>query len=422
MRFKDFHRNIKIRIIIALLSGSIGGMIFPFMAIYFVDNFGPRIAGILLLINVILGILVTFIGGYVADKFGRKKIILSVEFIRLIAFIIMAFCNSPWFKSALITFIMMSISGISTKLANPATNAMLIDVSTQAQRKYMYSIMYWINNLSIAIGGVIGALLFKEYLFHLLFFLSIITIFVVVMIAVFIEESYIPTASGYKSFRHIKGIFVNYGTVLQDRTFVLFVIAGAFLVSMEFQLTNYIGIRLSNEMATQQFLFWKIDGIRMMGLLRSENTIIVVLLMLIVTKITDQFNEKIILINSCLIYTICYGVISFSTNAWLLIIMMFIVTLAEVLRTPIEQSYMAAIPPQETRSSYIAFNGLKLNLSMLIASFTVILSSFLSPVVITAFITATGLVGALIFTLIIPSLEERKYRGNTENIKAIKKS
>ncbi|MGU9537292.1 MFS transporter, partial [Proteus mirabilis] len=87
-------------------------------------------------------------GGYVADKFGRKKIILSVEFIRLIAFIIMAFCNSPWFKSALITFIMMSISGISTKLANPATNAMLIDVSTQAQRKYMYSIMYWINNLS----------------------------------------------------------------------------------------------------------------------------------------------------------------------------------------------------------------------------------------------------------------------------------
>ena len=44
---------------------------------------------------------------------------------------------------------------------NPATEAMLIDVSTPENRKVMYSINYWAINLSIAIGAIFGGYYLK---------------------------------------------------------------------------------------------------------------------------------------------------------------------------------------------------------------------------------------------------------------------
>ncbi|MFP3471862.1 hypothetical protein R0J90_17600, partial [Micrococcus sp. SIMBA_144] len=72
---------------------------------------------------------------------------------------------------------------------------------------------------------------------------------------------------------------------------------------MAFQLTNYIGIRLSEEMPTQQFLLWEFDGVQTMGFLRSENTIMVVILMLFVTRIPHSLKDKSVLVWSCFFFT-----------------------------------------------------------------------------------------------------------------------
>ncbi|WP_257348746.1 MDR family MFS transporter [Pseudalkalibacillus decolorationis] len=408
MRFRDFHRNIKVRIIESFMSRFVGSMIFPFMAIYLAFHFGAKVAGMLLLVNVFVGIGITFIGGYFADQFGRKKIMLFAEVLRLLAFTTMMICNSPWFNEPLITFFMMTVNSICWGLAGPANQAMLIDVSSPDQRKLMYSITYWANNLSIAIGGIIGAFLFKDYLFELFLALSVVTAVVVVLIAFFIDESYAPVESNLTATGHVLQLFSNYKRVLHDRLFVMFVLAGVLILSLEFHLTNYIGIRLTDEMPTQQFLWWDIDGVRMMGFLRSENTILVALLMLFVTKLTDSFKDKTVLVTSCFVYTICNGVLAYSNSIWILFVMMAVLTIMEVFRVPVEQSYMASIPPDDARSSYMAFNGLKFNLSMLIASVTVTLGAILPSSVMAIFITLTGLAGTLIYYLIAPQLDVRK--------------
>ncbi|WP_254391733.1 hypothetical protein [Terribacillus sp. DMT04] len=74
MRFRDFHPNIKIRLIESFVSSLIGSMVMPFMTIYLAMHFGAKVAGILLLVNVFLGIGMSLLGGYFSDVFGRRKI------------------------------------------------------------------------------------------------------------------------------------------------------------------------------------------------------------------------------------------------------------------------------------------------------------------------------------------------------------
>ena len=408
MNLLKFHKNIKIRLLESFLSSSIGSMIFPFMAIYLSRHFGVKQAGLLLLINVFIGIILNFFGGYFSDQFGRKKIMVFAETLRLFAFITMMFCNSPWLSSPIITFFMMTVNSICWGLAGPANQAMLIDVSKPEERKLMYSIMYWSNNLSIAIGGMLGGFLFKSYLFELLLALSIASLITWVLITFFVEESMIIQQSETKTIRlHAKKMFSNYRDVFQDKLFILYVLAGLLVLSMEFQLTNYISIRLTNEMHNQHFLNWTFGGIEMTGFLRTENTVLVVVMALFATRIVKSMNDQQTLIWSCVAFVAGYAVISYSNSIWLLFIAMFVATVAEVLRVPVQQNYMAHLPAEDTRSSYMAVAGLTFNLAMFICSLTVSLSAFLSKFATSFFVTSLGVIGVLIFVRITPALERR---------------
>ena len=74
---------------------------------------------------------------------------------------------------------------------NPATEAMLIDVSTPENRKVMYSINYWAINLSIAIGAIFGGLLFENYRLQLFIVLTLVAIITLYVMAVYMEEVYV---------------------------------------------------------------------------------------------------------------------------------------------------------------------------------------------------------------------------------------
>lgn len=408
MNIRQFHRTIKIRIFESFLSSAIGSMIFPFMAIYLSAHFGMKTTGILLLINVFIGIAINFFGGYFSDSFGRKKLIVFAETLRFLAFFTMMICNSPWFTSPVITFLMMTVNSICWGLAGPANQAMLIDVSQPEERKIMYTIMYWANNLSIAFGGILGGFLFREHLFELLTALTITSLITWVLITFFIDESYVPVQTEKKTAgTHIVQLFSNYRNVFQDKIFVFYVLAGILVLSMEFQLSNYISIRIAKELPVQHIFDWQFGGIEMTGFLRTENTILVVVMALFATKLVSNFKDRNVLIISCLVFVISYAIISYTNNIWLLFIAMLIATVAEVMRVPVQQNYMANLPPENARSSYLAVNGLTYNVSMLICSITVTLSAFLSNLGTSIFITAIGLIGVIIFYQIAPALDRR---------------
>ena len=73
MRIRDWDRNLRIRLVGESFVGVTFWMIFPFIAIYFSNMFGREKAGILLVISQFFSVFANLLGGYFADRFGRKK-------------------------------------------------------------------------------------------------------------------------------------------------------------------------------------------------------------------------------------------------------------------------------------------------------------------------------------------------------------
>jgi MFS transporter, DHA1 family, multidrug resistance protein B len=76
MAWKDYPQNIKVRLITSFFNRAIGSSVMPFMALFFAQHKGAVWAGIFLAITVIISFFINFIGGYISDRFPRKKIII----------------------------------------------------------------------------------------------------------------------------------------------------------------------------------------------------------------------------------------------------------------------------------------------------------------------------------------------------------
>lgn len=424
MEFLQFNRNIKIRFFLQFFTTIASMAITPYLVIYFENRLGTVTTGLMFLGVIFSSMVGSIIGGYYSDRLGRKSIILLSEAFISIGYLSVAMVNSPWVNSPYITFILLLIIYFFSGMVNPAYQALIIDVSTPNNRKEIYTFSYWLNNLGIAIGGIIGAFLFKEYLFILLIGASLINLLSFLITLFFINETYIPntvaktikpTVQMSKSSlnKSIKPIVQNFIKVLRNKKFAALAIANILILSLELQLTNYIEIRLDNLISDKPLipkLNFTVDGIEMIGILRTENTILVVVLSIFISLILKKFKDKHLLISGLLLYTIGYAVISYSSIPWILLIAMFFATIGELIHIPIKQTFVANIVPDDERSSYMAVYGLTSLFANIIAGVFIIIGVFMEPLLVTSIFLLMGLTSIIIFERLLT--EETKSNDN----------
>ncbi|MDR7002575.1 MFS transporter [Neobacillus niacini] len=73
MRIRDWDRNLKVRLFAEAMMNITFWMFFPFLTIYFAEEFGKNKAGLLLVFSQVFSVMANFTGGYCADRFGRKR-------------------------------------------------------------------------------------------------------------------------------------------------------------------------------------------------------------------------------------------------------------------------------------------------------------------------------------------------------------
>ncbi|AZB42077.1 MFS transporter [Bacillus sp. FJAT-42376] len=360
--FKELHPNIKIRIYTSFLSRLVGSMVFPFMAIYFAREINAVAAGILLLIQVVVQFLSGFYGGYLADTWGRKKVMVAGEWMKVISTGGMLLANSPWYTSAWVTFVMLVLLGISMGIGNPAAEAMLVDVSTKETRTMIYSINYWTINLSIMLALIIGGWFFESNFFELLLSLLVISIFILWITKAKIEETFIPEKKSPGSFS-LKPVFSSYVSVMKDVPFMLFTIGGIAILSIEFQRNNFMAIRLEEEIPKQMISIWgslpiEMTGVRMMSLLTVENTLLIVLLTAAVNKWLKHKSEQKMMYIGFIVFGFGYSFLAFSNHIAVLTAAVFIMTIGELIYVPTRQTLMADMVDESQRGAYMAVNGI----------------------------------------------------------------
>ncbi|EHF3619071.1 MDR family MFS transporter [Listeria innocua] len=380
--FKELHPNIRARILIQFLSKIIGSMIFPFMAIYFSMEINSKVAGILLMINVLAQFLAGMYGGHLADIIGRKKLMVAGELLKVFAFLGMVLCNSPIFHSPWITFVMLLLIGVAQGLINPAGEAMLIDVSTPENRSFMYSVSYWANNLSMMIGIIVGGWFFVDYLFPLLvalFIMSFVTAWLTISL---ISETLKQKAVLEKGSYGLVGMLKNYGQVLHDYRFLLYTIGGIAVMSIEFQRSNYISVRLAEDFQALLVHFGPLgnitlNGVQIVSVLTAVNTLFIVLFTVPVARFVTKRAQQPIMYIGFTLFAIGFAVCAFANNLAVLLLATAVLSIGELLYVPTRQTILAAIVDDDRRGAYMAFNGIIFQIGKMIGSVSLVFAPFI---------------------------------------------
>lgn len=360
--FRELHPTVRLVIFLTFLTRVIGSMIFPFMAIYFTLAMNATIAGILLTINVIVQFIASLYGGYLTDTFGRRRMLIIGEVIKLAGLSGVMIANSPWWVSPWTTFAMLVLVSVSSGIVRPAAEALLIDLSTKETRAFMFSINYWATNMSIMLGLIVGGWFFKTHLFELLAVMVSVSMFTLWMSFLYIKES-LPDESRKKSDKPFgfKALASSYYTVVRDIPFIWFTLGGIAILSIEFQRNNFIAVRLEKEIIPKTFdIFGQlltIDGVRLLSLLTVENTLMIVLFTAITAKwIKNKPLERLMYIGFIL-FGLGYGFLAFSNNIAGLFIAVIVLSIGELLYVPARQTILADIIDDSQRGAYMAFNG-----------------------------------------------------------------
>ncbi|MDI2587076.1 MFS transporter [Psychrobacillus sp. NEAU-3TGS] len=379
MRIRDWDRPLKVRLFGEFFSNLSFWMVFPFLAIYFADEFGTSMAGILLVISQVFSVAANLIGGYCADRFGRRTMLFFSATVEGAAFILFAFANSPWLDSPMLSFVAFTIAGVAGSFYHPASQAIVADVVPESDRSTVFSVFYTSINISVVIGPIVGAVLFFQYRFALLLTAGIIFCLVGLALRLLTEETLpeemknqLVAKGGNGWIRVVVDQVKAYGLIVRDRVFLLYVIAGILLGQTFMQLDLLIPVYMK-EVIDKQVLGnffgreWAVTGEGSFGILLSENGLLVVLLTVFVSRWMTKYPEKWVFFLSSFLYMIAMLIFPMTANFWVFLIAMAIFTLGELATVGLQESFVSKLAPADMRGQYFAAASLRYTIGRTIA-------------------------------------------------------
>ncbi|MFE1242595.1 MFS transporter [Fictibacillus sp. NPDC058756] len=413
MSYFTFHRNIQLRLALQFFTTLASSAVIPFLAIFFSNQVGEFATGLMYIGVILSGITGALLGGRRADRIGRKNTILLCEGMIGIGYLLAGISNLIFSISPHTNFILFIIIMFFTGMAGPAYGAVIIDSSTQENRKAVYTVSYWLNNLAVAAGGLIGAFLFKKYPYEMFIGIALVAFLSWIVTKIWLQDIQVSVAAIQISQQDTKSWIENYRDIFLNGRFIFFTIAGLFLISLEESLTTYMGIKLVEQFKDPIPLLpftsiFEVDGFQLIGLLKAENTILVVLLSLVIAALLKKYQERLLMLGGGFCYAFGYIVISYSNIPLVLLIAMFIATIGELAHIPAKQAYLASLIPDDARGAYMAVYGLSFHLSGIIAALFVMLSGILSAAIITGLFILMGSVSLMIYYLLFKTEQKQQ--------------
>jgi MFS family permease len=389
MKWKDWDANIKVRLIGEFFVSLLFWMFFPFMAIYFSDELGKETAGLLLVLSQVVGVITNLVGGYCADRYGRKKMMVISAWGQAATFIFFVLANSPWLDSPVLTFIAFSALGLFGSLYWPASHAMIADVVEEKHRTEVFAVFYTSMNLSVVFGPVLGSIFFFSYRFELLIACLIVSAILAIVLAKYTRETvpvkkeiFEQVGADKKWHEAVWEQLKDYRIIASDKLFLLFILAGILVAQTFMQMDLLLAVYLT-EKVPEQTLFaignWdlKLTGEKVFGYLISLNGLMVALCTVWMAKWMNRFKEGRVFILSALLYGVSMLVFGGTTMMWVLFIAMVIFTTAELMVVGIQESFISKLAPEDMRGQYFAAAGLRFTIGRTIAPISIPLTMWI---------------------------------------------
>lgn len=140
---------------------SMGSMIWPMLTLILKNKLGYSATeiGVIMMIASLIAIPASLLGGKLADKFNKKKIIVIFD-----TFTVICFLCAGFIPLSFLTIVIYFIGSTFQQMESPAYDALVADLSSSSERERAYSLSYLSFNLGLVLSPIIGGFLFENYL------------------------------------------------------------------------------------------------------------------------------------------------------------------------------------------------------------------------------------------------------------------
>lgn len=391
-RFFTLSTTLKTRIIAEFILVIASQAILPFMALYLTSKINAIFAGTFLIANIIVGFVVSFVGGYIGDNYNRKKVVNYVHGLYAICLIILSITVTMNGVGLVIFCITVFIFELLFAASQPIFEAAIMDAIYEDVREYVYQLNYWIFNIGTAIGMLLGALLYLGHK-HLLFILF----FIAMLISWYLFEKYYDVEQVINKREDLTSKFKHfidsYHTVLKDKYYMLLNIGFMMVIMAELSLNSYVVVRLKEAFEPIYILGFYIDGVRMFSIIMIVNTLVVATLTFTVNRIVDATSKRIAFIVGIVFYTVGYSILMSSTTFWILCLFSMIATIGELIYSPIQNAQRFLMIPDDKRSTYNTFSMISFYGGNILARFGLIIGAFILPWMMSVYVAVIVLLG-----------------------------
>ncbi|MCA1064117.1 MFS transporter [Rossellomorea aquimaris] len=421
MRIRDWDRNLKVRLFGEAAINITFWMFFPFLTIYFTESFGKQTAGLLLVLSQVFAVLANLMGGYCADRFGRKRMMVISAFGQGVAFLIFGLASSPWLDSAMIGFICFSLVGVFGSFYWPASQAMVADVVDEKDRSHVFAVFYTSINIAVVVGPILGGIFYVHYRFELLIAAALICILLALLLYKMTRETApmdhnkLLVTEGQKKtwYTVMSDQLSDYSVIFKDKTFLLFILAGILVGQTFMQLDLLIPVYIKDVM-DQATLFrfgdWSLTLVseQVFGLILSENGFLVALLTVVITRWITKFRERNVFILSSVIYSVSIFMFGQTSSVWMFVLAMAVFTFAELMTAGIQQSFVSKLAPDHMRGQYFAAASLRFTIARTIAPLSITLSLYVGYDWTFIILSILALVSAGLFYIMFERFEKEE--------------
>ncbi len=325
-----------------LISAVGGSMVWPFLTIIVRQRLDIPLTtiGLLLALNSASALVATLIAGPVADRLGRKGVMVLSLFASTGIYVAMSQASSLPAWAAL-----MVANGALNPLFRVGSDAMVADLLPPEQRSGAYALIRMSNNVGIAIGPAVGGFL-AAVSYDWAFYAAAAASAAFGLLILFLATETLPSPQVEQGEGETNG---GYGRLLRDGRFLAFCAVTTLAIvpsALVFVLLPVYGKEQYGVMESQY------------GFVMATNAVMVVLFQYTVTKRTKQFPPLPVMAVGSMFYALGVGSIALGTGFVHFLLSMAVITTGEMLMIPTGTTLAANLSPPDMRGRYMGFYGL----------------------------------------------------------------
>ena len=337
-------------IFFARVVNSMGNFVHPFMTLLLTSKggMGEEKVGLFLLLSAVVQVPGSLLGGKLADRMGRKKIMIAFMGMAALCLIPCAFLidNQELFHYIPWLLILSSYFG---SVAGPASGAMMNDLTLPENRQAAFSLLYMGMNAGTALGSIIAGVLFNKFMKFLFIGDAITTLLSILLLALLVKE----TKPEKEELEQIaserldeKAEAGGLLSALLKRPALLIFATFDMLFAFVYAQTNF-----SLPLQTKA-VFGEELGASYFGTFAMINCLEVIFLTTIITLITRKIRPIYNVAIAGIFFAVGFGMLFFVESFWLFILSTVIWTIGEIINATNIGVYIANHTPITHRGRF----------------------------------------------------------------------